>query len=306
VSRLEMTGLGLAFAFSLALHLLFWGTYALGQHFHWWDKVKWPAWVQKLTQPPLQLQAKQSPAHREPPLMFVDVSQPVAEAPKDAKYYSDRNAIASNPDLNRDSNVPKIDGQQEHVPKTEDAERNKFPLMPDPPKAKEEAKEDEAPKPKIAPGTMTVAKADLKPQPERTRPRTIKEALLQRNQLPGQKMKQAGGAQQRPHTSYDVKATGFGAYDRAFIDAVSSRWYDLLDNMSYDAYRSGHVRLEFNLNYDGRITEMKVLETTVTETLTLLCQKAVLDPAPFDRWPREMRLMVGEDSRRITFTFYYN
>jgi len=58
------------------------------------------------------------------------------------------------------------------------------------------------------------------------------------------------------------------------------------------------------LNYDGRITEVKVLENTVTETLSLLCQKAVLDPAPFDKWPREMRLMVAKIFRRITFTFY--
>jgi len=76
--------------------------------------------------------------------------------------------------------------------------------------------------------------------------------------------------------------------------------------VSYDGYRRGRVVLQFLLNYDGRITEMKVLENTVTETLSLLCQKAVLDPAPFDKWPREMRLMVGEDFRRITFTFYYN
>lgn len=306
VDRPELTRLGWALVFSLALHLCSWGTYAVGKHLHWWDSIKLPKWVQKLTQPALQLQARQPPVQREAPLMFVDVSQPSSEPPKDAKYYSDRNAVAANPDLDRDTNVPKIDGTQEQVPKTEDSGRNKFPLMPDPPKPPDVPPEEAAPKPKPAPGTMTLAKADLKPQPERTRPRTIKEALLQRNQLPGQKMKQSGGAQQRPNASYDVKATGFGAYDRAFIDAVSSRWYDLLDNMSYDAYRSGFVRLEFNLNYDGRITEMKVLETTVTETLTLLCQKAVLDPSPFDRWPREMRLMVGEDLRRITFTFYYN
>jgi outer membrane biosynthesis protein TonB len=306
VGRLDFTRLAWALALSLALHLVFWGTYAVGKHFHWWEKVHWPAWVQKLTQPPLQLEARQPRVPREPPMMFVDVSQPAPVAPKEAKYYSDQNAVASNPEVDLKSDVPKIDGTQENVPKTEDVARNKFPLMPDPPKPKEESPEEAPPKPKIAPGTMTVAKADVKPQPERTRPRTIKEALLQRKQLPGPKMKQAGGAQQRPNTSYDVKATGFGAYDRAFIDAVSSRWYDLLDNMSYDAYRSGYVKLEFNLNYDGRITEMKVLETTVTETLTLLCQKAVLDPAPFDRWPREMRLMVGEDSRRITFTFFYN
>jgi outer membrane biosynthesis protein TonB len=275
----------------------------VGKKLQWWERLKLPTWVLKLTSPPLP--AKQPPVNREPPLMFVEVIQPSAEAPKDTDKYSDKNSIASNPDVNLASNIPKLDGTQENVPKTEDAQRNKFPLMPDPPKAKEEAPEDVAPKPKLSPGTMTVAKADLKPQPERTRPRTLKEAML-RNQLPGQKMKQAGGAEQRPNTGFDVKATGFGAYDRAFIDAVSSRWYDLLDNMSYDAYRPGRVKLEFNLNYDGRITEMKILETTVTETLTLLCQKAVLDPAPFDKWPREMRLMIGSDERKITFTFFYN
>jgi len=306
VDRPELTRLGWALVLSLALHLFFWGTYTVGKKLHWWENLRLPAWVQKLTQPPLQLQAKQPPVNREPPLMFIDVSQPSSEPPKDAKYYSDRNAIAANLDVDQASNLPKIDGTQEQVPKTEDSARNKFPLMPDPPKPKDESLEDVAPKPKLSPGTMTVAKADLKPQPERTRPRTIKEALLQRNQLPGQKMKQSGGVEQRGRISADTKMTGFGAYDRAFIDAVSSRWYDLLDNMSFDAYRSGFVKMEFILNYDGRITEMKILETTVTETLTLLCQKAVLDPAPFEKWPREMRLMVGEDLRRITFTFYYN
>lgn len=310
VGRLELTSLALAFVLSLALHLGFWGTYLLGKHFHWWDKVRWPAWVQKLTQPPSS-QPKQPPVNREPPLMFVEVAEPSVVAPKETKFYSDQNAVAANLEPKRDAKVPEIDGKQEHVIKTEDVARNKFPLAPDPPKPpppapEKEPVEDAQPKPAPAPGTMTVAKADLKPQPVHKRPRTIKEALLQRHLSPGQKMKQAGGVDRRGRVSPDAKMTGFGAYDRQFIDAVKSRWFDLLDNMSYDAYRSGYVKLEFNLNYDGRITEMKVLETTVTETLTLLCQKAVLDPAPFDRWPREMRLMIGEDTRKITFTFYYD
>jgi hypothetical protein len=307
LARLDLTSLGRALALSLALHLFFWGTYAIGHHFLWWDKVRWPAWVKKLSPPPLPLQAKQPPANREPPLMFVDVSslQAVTEVPKETKFYSDKNSVAANPELDRDANLPKLDGSQTQVAKTEDAARKKFDqLMPDPPKPKPET--DTETKPKLTPGTMTIAKAELKPQTEKTRPRTIKEALLQRNQMPGQKAKLDAGAQQRPDASYDVKATGFGAYDRAFIDAVSSRWYDLLDSMSYDGYRSGQVVVEFNLNYDGRITEMKLVKSTVTETLALLCQKAVLDPSPFDKWPREMRLMIGEDSRRITFTFFYN
>ena len=105
---------------------------------------------------------------------------------------------------------------------------------------------------------------------------------------------------------FDVKASPFGAYDRAFIAAVSQRWYDLLEARNYAGYRQGKVAVEFRLNYDGRITEMRTVENTVTDTLSYLCQKAVLDPAPFEKWPREMRLMIGEDSRKITFTFFYN
>jgi hypothetical protein len=213
-----------------------------------------------------------------------------------------------------DSATPKITGTQTQVPKTEDVPRNKFDkLMPAPPILRDEPAEESRAKPTLTPGDLTLAKPDLTPRPdtgnaEKSRPRTIKEAMLRQNlhQIPGQKAKQDGGAQQRPNTSYTVKATGFGAYDRAFIDAVTSRWYDLLDNVSYDGYRRGKVVVQFRLNYDGRITEMKVLENTVTEMLSLLCQKGVLDPAPFDKWPPEMRLMVGEDFRRITFTFYYN
>jgi outer membrane biosynthesis protein TonB len=304
VGRLEFTKLGWAFAVSLALHLLFWGGYAVVKHFDLANKLQLPKWAQRLLAPP-PVQAKQPPPNREP-LMFIDVreAQSVAEAPKNATRYSDRNAIAANPEANQELNEPKIEGEKTELQKTEDAGRpNKFDqLMPDPPKPEPEV----VAKPKIAPGTMTVAKADLRPPQQRQKPRTIREAMLQKNQTPGQRAKQDGGATQRPNTSYNVKATGFGAYDRAFIDAVSSRWYNLLDNLSYDGYRQGKVVVQFNLNYKGEITDINVIENTVTDMLALMCEKAVRDPAPFGEWSREMRLAVGEDSRRITFTFYYN
>jgi len=304
VGRLEFTRLGWALAVSLALHLLFWGGYAVAIHFDLANKFQLPKWAQRLLPPPPP-PAQPPPQNREA-LMFVDVreSQAVAEAPKNATRYSDRNAIAANPDSDQQLNEPKIEGEKTELQKTEDAgRRNKFDqLMPDPPKSEPEP----PPQPKVTPGTMTVAKAELKPPQERPRPRTIKEAMLRNNQTPGQRAKQAGGAAQRLNTSFNVKATGFGAYDRMFIDAVSSRWYDLLDNLSYDGYKQGKVVVQFSLNYKGEITDIKVLENSVTDLLALMCEKAVRDPAPFGEWSREMRLAVGEDSRRITFTFYYN
>jgi hypothetical protein len=58
------------------------------------------------------------------------------------------------------------------------------------------------------------------------------------------------------------------------------------------------------LHYDGRITDMNMTENTAGEVLGLICQKAVLDPAPFATWPSDMRRTLG-DTRNIQFTFYY-
>jgi len=319
LDRLETTRLGWAFALSLALHLAVWGTYGVGKHFHLWEKLHWPTWVQALAQklalvPKKQVQSP--PVDREPPLVFVDVSaaQAVSEAPKNAKFYSDKNSQAANPDANQDTDTPKITGTQPQVPKTEDTPRNKFDkLMPSPTPPDKPAEESRA-KPRQPPGDLAFAKPEttLKPDSgtaEKPRPRTIKEALAQRqlSAIPGQKVKQDGGVSRlRLDPGFDAKAKSFGAYDRAFIEAVSQRWYDLLDSISYVGYRQGWVRLEFRLNYKGDITDMKVLENNVTETLSLLCQKAVIDPRPYGEWPREMRLEVGRDYRVITFTFYYN
>ncbi len=104
--------------------------------------------------------------------------------------------------------------------------------------------------------------------------------------------------------SFDTKATPFGAYDAAFIDAVTSHWYDLLDNRNFTQGRNGKVVLEFDLNYDGRVTDMKIVQNTAGEMLGLICEKAVLDPAPFAPWPSDMRRMMG-DTRNVRFTFYY-
>lgn len=106
-------------------------------------------------------------------------------------------------------------------------------------------------------------------------------------------------------SSLDAKATPFGAYDAALVEAISQRWFSLLDQRDYASDGRGKVVLQFALHYDGRITEMEVAQNTVGEVLGLICQKAVLDPAPFATWPGDMRRLMG-DTRHIQFTFYYN
>ena len=103
----------------------------------------------------------------------------------------------------------------------------------------------------------------------------------------------------------DVKGTAFGAYDAAIVAAVQQRWYDLLDERKYASDGTGKVVLEFRLNHDGRISDMKTSETDMSALLTSLCQLAVLDPSPYARWPDDMRRLVGGNFREVRFTFYY-
>jgi hypothetical protein len=298
LSSPEMRRLGLALALSLAVHLLGWGGYEAGKQFGWSQRLHMPAWLhlvaKKKTEPPV-LQ------NNEEQLMFVDVAQPTTEAPKNTKYYSSQNSLAADP-TKGNKDVPQLNGKQTEVAKTENVPRPDFnKLQPATPAPQQKLQ------PAVQPGDLTLGKPENSQQQEQPRPRTVKEALAQQaHRLPGQQMKQDGGTR-RPAlvSSLDVKVTPFGAYDAAFIEAVTQRWYDLLDSRQFAMDRSGKVALRFHLNYDGSIADMKVLENTVGDVLGYVCQKAVTDPAPFAPWPGEMRRLIGENYREITFTFYY-
>jgi outer membrane biosynthesis protein TonB len=145
-----------------------------------------------------------------------------------------------------------------------------------------------------------------RPNPAPQRIRRLAEARQQKG-ISGEKMKQPGGVKRFAlDSSFDVRATPFGAYDAAIIEAIRKHWYDLLDNRDFAANYSGKVVVEFRLNSDGRVTDMKVNENDVTEILALFCQRAVQDPAPFAPWPPDLRRLVGKEYRDVRFTFYYN
>ena len=303
-----------AFGISLAVHLLCFGGYEFG-------KTVLPVWIQRIKFlaklfPPNKPQEVPKPV--EPPLMFVNVTpeQASPEAPKNAKYYSDKNSKAANPNASKKLDIPQINGKQTEVVKAEDTPKSPFDkLQPDfNALDKQRSEEESRAKPVTPPGDLVMAKPETNLRPdtgtqEETRPRTIREALMRqhRDQLMGEKMKQDGGTDRlRLIPSFDTKSTAFGVYDAYFIEVVQQHWYDLLDQINYVGYRSGKVELSFRLNYDGRITDMKVNDSNVGDMLSLVCQQAILEPAPYDKWSSAMRLEVGRDYRELHFVFYYN
>ena len=319
LDRFEYSRLVRAVAFSLLLHALCFGGYKLGKKFEIWDSLRLPKWLQKGLTPPAIF--KQTPPQmaqpREVPLVFVDVNPQLAtpEPPKEAKFYSNKNSEAANPDAEQQTDQPKVTGKQMDIVKAEDVQRTKLDrLQPNFPQA-EETRQPEAARPsKQQPvGDLAIAKPQEEQRDnvgtaERARPRTVREAVARqnRNQLAGEKMKQEGGvARHRGHVSFDTKQTPYGDYDAAFIAAVESRWFALLESNPMLSYQSGRVVLRFQLTHDGKIQKMEVVETTVGPSLTQVCRNAITDPSPYERWPREMRLMMEKDFREIQFAFYY-
>jgi hypothetical protein len=106
-------------------------------------------------------------------------------------------------------------------------------------------------------------------------------------------------------SSLDARATSFGDYDRAIIEAVTDHWYALLDSRHFAQDRTGKVIVRFKLRYDGSISEMSTLENTVGETLNYVCQEAIEESAPFAAWPSDMRRQIADNYREISFVFYY-
>jgi TonB family protein len=311
-SRLEKERLLLALLFSLLVHLAVWGGYEAEKKTGWLKKL-FPSAPHKLVM--LQPRPVEQPID---PTVFVDVSQASADAPKSAKYYSDKNSRAANPDATVDSNQPKINGRQKDVPKIDDTPRpaKAKPVTPTPPTppqkpAEEKPQEAKAAATALNPGALQPGKPADTAKPDENvtppeRPRTLRQALAQANQLPGLQMEQDGGVKRRAlSSSLDAMATPFGEYDRLIVEAISQRWYDLLDSQQFADSRTGKVTVYFHLNPDGSVTELKISNNSVGDLLGYVCQEAIQQAAPFAKWPSDMRRMIGTNFREITFTFYY-
>ncbi|MDQ6631662.1 MAG: hypothetical protein M3Y82_07870 [Verrucomicrobiota bacterium] len=307
-----MNSLFRAFAISLFIHLLIFGGWKWGKPLTSWPRNPLSRRSEKKVFPtPL---AKKNPALPEVPLTFVEVDQSALEPPKETKFYGAANTKAANPEKKVESNIPKISGSQDKVPKVIESAKSAAPLQPSPPEHPTPTQTMEVPPKKSeAPGDLAFAKPEnkIKTEPDksfikpeektaRARPRKLSEV---KGSL-GEKIHQEGGvANVAVDAAFDVKITSFGSYDAEFIEAVKQRWYALLAERN--GTLPGRVALEFRLHSDGRITNMKVMENNVGEMLGLICQKAILDPSPFRRWPQEMRREINADFRDVTFSFYY-
>jgi hypothetical protein len=97
----------------------------------------------------------------------------------------------------------------------------------------------------------------------------------------------------------------FPEYDARLARAVNDRWYTLLS--AYNAPPiDGNVVVEFLLHERGSVSSLRTLTSDVPPQLQAMCERAVLDVAPFPTWPAAMKDKVGKDVRLVRFTFSFN
>ncbi len=316
---------------SVLIHALLFAGVELGYQVGWWKMSVWKEVTQHLDL--LQVErhnvrqsaelARLQSQEETVQLTFVEVDPRLStpEPPKEAKYYSSASSLAANPNPTKtDAKIPKIDGSQTQVPKT--VQVAKADPKPVPPPA-EPTPQPLQPKPQsilaeVEPGDSSANKPNpvpLQPQPEglqqkpaaSVRVRTVAEAKANRGIIEGVAMKQDGGVSRAAlDTSLDVQGSPFGAYDAAFIAAVQARWYTLLEQRNVVRNQTGKVVVDFQLSKDGRIMEVNVSKNEVNDTLAWICQRAILDPAPYAAFPSDLRRLLNSDIREVRFTFFYN
>jgi len=100
------------------------------------------------------------------------------------------------------------------------------------------------------------------------------------------------------------KDSSFREYDAKMIGRIKKRWLELTPLIQMRG--TGQVVVDFRLNYDGQVTDVRARPTRLLGYSVEICKQAILDCAPFDPWPAEMRRLIGETGREVTFTFNYS
>jgi len=77
---------------------------------------------------------------------------------------------------------------------------------------------------------------------------------------------------------------------------------------AFDSSKIAHdtlVVVSFTLHQDGRVSDVATSGAT-NAPVAPLCIRAITDHSPFQKWPSQMRAVVGGDHFEIYFQFGFN
>lgn len=115
----------------------------------------------------------------------------------------------------------------------------------------------------------------------------------------------SGGTFNIGRTAISSKFSGFGNYEQKMLEAVSKQWNQLAYGFSFTPQYSGtRVAVLFTLNQKGEVTACQVINSTASQSATLLCTQAIQSCSPFGTWTKEMTASLGEQ-QDVRIMFWY-
>ena len=113
-----------------------------------------------------------------------------------------------------------------------------------------------------------------------------------------------GPSSSHGEVSLESGATPFGAYDAAIVDAVASRWYQILDSHHVQA-PVAPITLKCLQFSDGQVGDTTIISGDAGNDLVEICRRAIVESSPWAPWPADLRRAASKDYRVLQFTFYF-
>ncbi len=104
--------------------------------------------------------------------------------------------------------------------------------------------------------------------------------------------------------SMTVQGSEFGEYEQQLLEAISYNW-QLLSQRCYNSLSCGEIVIQFTLNSDGTITDLKVNKYTSSDTAVIVCSDAINSQSPFLKWTNDMISKFGNKKLMVIKFIYF-
>ncbi|HNX04039.1 MAG TPA: hypothetical protein PKI32_00970 [Opitutales bacterium] len=105
--------------------------------------------------------------------------------------------------------------------------------------------------------------------------------------------------------AFDSKLSEFGDYLNRMFEAIGNKWQDLNDSSAPSVDDTNtHVLVTFYVNKLGQVEDLKVVESTSSQTAQWRCLDAIQSTAPYFEWTKDMVVVLG-DRQPVAVDFLY-
>lgn len=112
------------------------------------------------------------------------------------------------------------------------------------------------------------------------------------------------GAVRIGRLAFDAQYSEFGEYWRRVAEIIERRWRSLIYNSRSITFNGHRVVVHFDINRDGRITNVRVTDSAAGRLAESMSVDAIVGEAPFFPWTPDMILRMG-DSTECSIHFFY-